>query len=235
MSRTVAIHQPNFFPWLGYFDKIAHSDIFILLDDVQFPKTNGTWLNRVQLLIAGDAKWVTAPVKRDYQGKLLINEMFFDEKVPWREKFVRTLEGNYKKTNFYKENIDFISELILNPKSNIADYNIHCILSLANYLDLDISKIKKSSSMSITTTSTKRIIDLVKDVNGDNYFCGGGASGYQEDELYEQHDITLVYQNYKHPLYPQKGISDFVKGLSLIDTLFQTGKEATIGLLTKEK
>jgi hypothetical protein len=233
LSRIVAIHQPNFFPWLGYFDKIARSDFFILLDDVQFPKTNGTWLNRVQFLIAGEAKWVTAPVKRDYHGTLSINEMFFDEKVPWREKFLRTLEGNYKKSNFYKENIGFITELIINRQSNIGAYNIHCILSLSNYLSLDTCKIKKASDLQIATTSTQRIVDLVKEVKGDTYYCGGGATGYQEDELYSKHQIELVYQNYQSPVYTQKGCSDFVKGLSVIDALFQTGKEATIELLRK--
>lgn len=235
MSTRVAIHQPNFFPWLGYFDKIAHSDIFILLDDVQFPKTNGTWLNRVQLLVAGEGRWVTAPVKRDYHGTLPINEMFFDEKAPWRDKLLRTLEGNYKKTDFYKENIDFIAELVSNTESNIGAYNSHAILSLATYLGIDTGRIRRSSDMQVHTMSTQRIIDLVKKVNGDTYYCGGGATGYQEDELYAQQQVALVYQNYQHPVYMQKGASDFVKGLSVIDALFQTGKEATIGLLMAEK
>ena len=51
MDKIVAIHQPNFFPWLGYFDKINKSDIFIFLDDVQFPKKGGNWTNRVQLMV----------------------------------------------------------------------------------------------------------------------------------------------------------------------------------------
>ena len=71
----VAIHQPNFFPWLGFFDKIARADVFCLLDNVQFPKTGGTWINRVQLWINGKAAWATAPVDRSYSGVRRIREM----------------------------------------------------------------------------------------------------------------------------------------------------------------
>lgn len=231
MNSIVAIHQPNFFPWLGYFDKIVRSDIFIMMDDVQFPKTNGTWLNRVQLLISGEARWVTAPVKRDYHGTLPINEMYFDEKVPWRDKFLKTLEGNYKKTNFYQENIDFIASLIRNTDSNIGAYNKRAILAIIDYLGIDSNKIRFSSDMNVESTATQRIIDLVKLVHGDTYYCGGGADGYQEDALYEQHNIHLQYQHYQHPEYTQKGNAGFIKGLSVIDALFQVGKEATIELL----
>ena len=65
LARVVAIHQPNFFPWLGFFDKIARADVFVLMDNVQFPRTStGTWVNRVKLLVAGRERWATAPVVR---------------------------------------------------------------------------------------------------------------------------------------------------------------------------
>ena len=65
----VAIHQPNFFPWLGYFDKIRRADFFILLDDVQYPKTGaGSWSNRVKVMINGEGRWLTAPVDRSFHG-----------------------------------------------------------------------------------------------------------------------------------------------------------------------
>ena len=77
MIKVVAIHQPNFFPWLGYFDKIRRSDIFILLDDVQFSKTGGVWSNRVKVLINGEGRWLTAPVERNFHGTRNVNQMFF--------------------------------------------------------------------------------------------------------------------------------------------------------------
>lgn len=233
MNKIVAIHQPNFFPWLGYFDKIVNSDCFILLDDVQFPKKNGTWINRVQLFVSGEGRWVTAAIKRDYHGTLNVNQMTFDEKTPWRQKILKTIEGNYKKTSFYDENIEFITSLINNPECNIAYYNINNIIAISEYLGIDTNKFKLSSEFEINSFATQRIIDLVKSCMGDVYYCGGGATGYQKDELYEVNGIQLLYQNYSHPEYAQRGNLPFVKGLSIIDTLINIGKEKTKDLIFK--
>jgi hypothetical protein len=86
MNKIVAIHQPNFFPWLGYFSKIARSDTFIFLDDVQFTKRkSGSWSNRVQLLIGDRSLWATAAIDRKYQGLREIREMRFRENDIWRD------------------------------------------------------------------------------------------------------------------------------------------------------
>ncbi len=74
---VVAIHQPNFLPWLGYFDKVAKSDVFVFLDSVQAPKTGGSWLNRVRLAMNGEARWVTAPIDRTFHGVKRVHELEF--------------------------------------------------------------------------------------------------------------------------------------------------------------
>ena len=84
MKHIVAIHQPNFFPWLGYFDKISKADSFVFLDDIQFPKKGGSWSNRIKLFISGDVRWVTAAINRDYSGTRNINEMEFLTNNPSR-------------------------------------------------------------------------------------------------------------------------------------------------------
>ena len=103
----VAIHQPNFFPWLGYFDKIARSDVFVILDDVQFPKKGGSFSNRVKLLISAEGRWITAPIVRNYSGVRNINAMEFCSDSPWRKKIHRTVEQSYKKTPFFDDIFSF--------------------------------------------------------------------------------------------------------------------------------
>ena len=108
MGKIIAIHQPNFFPWLGYFDKIVKSNLFIFLDHVQFPKKGGTWMNRVNLLVCGKAKWITASVDRNYTGTKKINEIKIKSNDNWKQKFLKTLEQSYNKHYFFDQTMVFL-------------------------------------------------------------------------------------------------------------------------------
>ena len=227
MTKLVAIHQPNFFPWLGYFDKIARADIFVFLDHVQFPKKGGVWTNRVKLLIGGEASWFTATINRQYHGTRNINEMSFLQGNPWREKLFKTLEHEYKKHPFFSEVVRVIRPLLLNPENRIADYNIQAITELAKAVGLNTEKLKRSSQYSVDGASNEMLCTLTRTVGGDVYLCGGGAEGYQEDEKFAAQGIGLQYQNFVHPVYPQKNQDSFVPSLSIIDMLMNQGFEKT--------
>jgi hypothetical protein len=223
MTRVVAIHQPNFFPWLGYFDKIARSDIFIFLDDVQFPKTGGVWSNRVKLLLAGEPRWVTAPVERNYQGTRLIGEMQFSSNGDWRGKMLKTLISSYRRSLFFEETLAVIEPLMLNPESNVAEYNIQSIKILMSAIGLATDSMVRSSDYLTDGCATQLLIELTKWVGGDVYLCGAGAGGYQEDDAFREAGIFLEYQNFKMPSYHQVGVSNFVSGLSIIDAAMNLG------------
>ena len=224
MGEVVAIHQPNFFPWLGYFDKIARSDIFVFFDEVQFPKKGGSWSNRVKLLISGEAKWVTAPIERNYSGFRNINEMYFQEDN-WREKFLNTLKINYSKNPFYDEAMEVVEPLIKNSVNNIAEYNVHAITEIARKLDLDISKIRKSSEFLFQESSNELLCAVTKRVGGNAYMCGGGSDGYQDEKIFRDSGLVLIFQNFVHPTYFQRGNENFTQGLSIIDAVMNLGWE----------
>ena len=99
--KIVAIHQPNFFPWLGFFNKIVKSDYFVLLDDVQMPKKGGTWTNRVPLIISGKKNWLTIPIDRSYSGTMPINKVKIKNELNWRDKMLKTLYISYKKHPYF--------------------------------------------------------------------------------------------------------------------------------------
>jgi hypothetical protein len=232
MPRTVAIHQPNFFPWLGFFDKIVRSDAFILLDDVQFSKKGGTWSNRVKLLVNREAHWVTACIVRNYHGFRAINEMEFQSAEPWREKVLKTISISYAKAPRFQEAWDFFEPLIQNPENNVAAYNAHAILAIAARLEIPRGKFHLSSKLPHEGTANQLLISLTKAVRGDSYMCGGGADGYQEDAQFPQAGIDLIYQNFRHPVYPQTGAREFVPGLSLIDAVANCGFEGVRDILS---
>jgi hypothetical protein len=230
----VSIHQPNFFPWLGYFDKIVKADVFLFLDDVQFQKTGGVWTNRVKFIVSGEPNWITAPIDRNYSGTRNINEMQFLPNNSWRDKTRKSIENSYRKHPYYGETIEMFLPLLLNEESNIADYNIHAITAILDYLGLDTSKLKRSSLSPFQTSSNELLCDLTLHAGGSTYLCGGGADAYQDEAVFVNKGIELRFQEFKHPVYVQKGGKEIVPGLSIIDAMMNIGLEATKALLLNQ-
>jgi WbqC-like protein family len=228
-QRLVAIHQPNFFPWLGYFDKLARADVFVLLDDVQFPKKGGTWINRVQLLIDKEPAWVTVPVARSYHGVRQIREIRIDEQTPWRRKLLKTIQASYGRAPHEDDVMPLLSNLIGTHTDQLAEYNRVSIAALADALGLT-TEFVLSSSLDTTGRATERLIQLVQAVGGTSYLSGGGAAGYQEDERFSEAGIELVPQRFEPPTYPQLAKAR-VPGLSVIDALLSCGFEGTRHLI----
>ena len=117
----VGIHQPNFFPWLGFFEKIIKSDVFVFLDNVQY--SHGSWTNRVKIVNQKKPSWITCPVSHKGQYQT-IREIKINDNQPWKEKINNLIELNYSKSDFHSENYQFISNMIKRPESLIAGFNI---------------------------------------------------------------------------------------------------------------
>ena len=216
--KSCAIHQPNFFPWLGYFDKINKADIFIFLDNVAYPKSgsgSGCWCNRVKLNVNKNATWVGCPIKREH-GIQLIKDVIIDKSKPWKNKLLKTLAFNYKKSPNYEKTIELISHLLLFETENLAEFNINAIKAISTMLNIKTEFIRQSE-LNVEGTSTQLLINLTKAVNAQKYLCGGGAQDYQEDNLFIENNIALIYQNYVQEKYFT--IQPFISGLSVIDYL----------------
>ena len=231
--KIVSIHQPNFFPWLGYFNKILTSDIFIFLDDVQLPKKGGTWSNRVKIVTNNSEKWLTAELDRKYSGVRTIRESFFNNPSDWKLRCFDILNLNYKNHPFFSETIDFVEPLLVNDENNVAEYNIQNNLLILDYLNIKNTKMCTSSSLNHKDTSNELLCSLVAAVGGDAYQCGGGADGYQDEEIFHKNGIKLKYQDFIHPSYSQYLSSEFRPGLSVIDLLMNHGRSSSIEILQK--
>ena len=229
--RIVAIHQPNFFPWLGYFDKIARADVFCLMDNVQFPKKGGTWTNRVRLLVSGKPTWITAPVDRSYHGVRPIAQMQISNDPVWRTKLLKTVRTAYAKAACFQEVFPFLEDLITNPTRCLAEYNEGAIRHTCDAIGLKETEIVRGSTLEVEGEATDLLISMVRALDGTAYLCGGGAGGYQEDEKFSEAGIELIYQNFRHPVYSQAPQREFVAGLSIIDALLHCGFEGTAQLL----
>lgn len=234
--KVVAIHQPNFFPWLGYFDKIARAGVFLVMDNVQFPRTGaGTWINRVRLIVGGYPRWVTMPIVRAHHGLRRIDEMRINNTTPWRAKLLKTVQMNYGRAPCFDAVFPFLTKLVENPTDDLVEYNLSAIRSLATALQIDTSKFTLGSSLGVGEKSgTDLLISMVKAVGGTAYLCGSGAVAYQQDDRFETEGLELIYQNFQHPTYVQANTQEFVPGLSVIDALMNCGFEKTGALLRPE-
>lgn len=222
-NKIVAIHQPNFFPWLGFFEKIKRSDVFIFLDDVQFPKTGGNWTNRVYILDNGAPKWLSAAVDRNYPGFKLINEIAFSTKIDWKGSLKGAIHNAYRKAPFYNEISTEVFQNLESAENNLSSFNIHMNKIFCCWLGIDINKTVLSSTFEVDCVSNERLISLTKNVGGNAYMCGGGAQGYQQDELFAKEGVKLIYQNFTPAPYYQFNTPVFVPGLSIIDLLMNLG------------
>jgi len=223
----VGIHQPNFFPWFGYFLKIARSDKFVFLDDAQISNSS-SYINRTSIKINGKAKWLTVPIQRTNGQQAIKQSKYLD--TNWRIKIIKTLKMNYGTAQHYNENEEFIQKLIHYNSNSISEFNIFIISEICKVLDLSTS-ICSSATLCINDTSTERLIGIVKSLNGNIYLSGSGGNKYQDVELFGSDGIQVQYNLFSHPIYNQVKTHTFITGLSILDFIFNIGIKNTKLLL----
>lgn len=230
---VIAIHQPNFFPWLGFFDKIFRSDKFVLLDDVQFSKKGGTWTNRVPILINNEKKWISIPINRAYHGYKLINEIEINEKTPWRKKTFKQIYYSYKKYDYFDEIMPWLEQILEYKTTNLCEFNLYALEQIFQKLNIDKNKIIISSKLFTTGKGSEKLISIVQSLNGNVYLSGDGAVGYQDIDTYNKKRIELKFQQFNPPVYKQKNNNGFLPGLSIIDSFMNIGYIGTYNLVKK--
>lgn len=230
-NKIVAIHQPNLFPWIGFFGKIACSDCFVFLDHVVNNPRTAIYTKRVKIISNSSEYWLTIPLKNKKNEVFIpVNLMEIDKPEFIASKHLKTIELNYKKAPFFKEVFAYVAVFYEHSSPFIAERNIDFIISIAKKLNLQKEFIK-SSDLTSVNNSTELLVEIVKKLNGTIYLSGDGAEGYQEQDLYKSNGIQLRFMNFQHPIYTQFNTKEFYKGLSVIDVLMNIGFERTQDLL----
>ena len=227
MGKVVAIHQPNFFPWMGYFYKICNCDIFVFHDDTQLSKNNVT--RRVRFNSSNGKWWATVPVLNKGRNVLVIKDVRIDEKQDWREKLERRVIHSYAKSSYFRELSEMFRDCLYYNNDNLAEYNIYGIKQLSYLLEVKPSFIV-SSDLNLKTKETEKEIETIEVLRGTTYLSGIGAKSYQQDDLFQNNNIKLIYSGFKESPYKQIH-GDFLNGLSIWDVLFNIGLNQTKDLL----
>lgn len=227
---VVAIHQPNYVPWLGYFWKIARADVFVLLDDVQYSK--GSYINRTRILGAGSApRWLSVPVSAHLGDA--INRVR-PAAPSWPQRHLDILRPGYRRARTFTETWPEIASLYEHlPESDLAGGNRLLIERLCDVLALPRRFVLSSSLVIGDAVGDDRLVRIIEAVApGGTYLSGRGGRGYQDERKFRDAGLRLVYTDFTHPEYTQWAGS-FVSGLSILDALFHCGRIAVSGWLRR--
>jgi len=219
----IGIHQPHYLPWLRYFEKIARSDVFIVLDDVQYEK-NG-FQNRNRIKTAQGPLMLTVPVARPTQRP--IREIEIDARALWREAHRRALEMNYGKAPHFADFWPSLASLYDRPWARLADLNRAMLEVFLGQLGI-ATPLRFSSELAVPGEATERLVNLVRAVGGDAYLSGAYAvQTYLDADLMAAAGIRLAFQEWQAPTYPQLyPKAGFERDLSIVDLLFNAGPGA---------
>jgi hypothetical protein len=232
MRKIVSISQPAYLPWLGYMERIAMSDLHIVLDHVQLEKRSFTARNKIRT--ANGWKWLTVPVRTKGRNfDLPINTIEIERETDWRKDHFQTMHGAYAKAKYYPEHKAFFEE------HYSKDWTMLSLLckEQMHYL-LDALSIKTpilfSSQMDSTFTKDALILDLCRQVDCTTYISGPFGRDYLKQEDFDKAGVELVFHDYAHPTYTQR-FEPFEPYMSCIDLLFNHGPESLSILSTTKK
>ena len=219
VERCVVVSQPMYFPWPGIFEQVRLAQTFVHYDDVQLPQGR-SFMTRVQIRTARGPEWLTVPVKRDAK---VIRDVRVDDSQDWRRKHLATLAQNYGRAPFFAEMLELARSVIERPTPWLWELNVHSIESVASYFRLSPTFLL-SSRLGVAGSSSERLLNLVRNLNGLVYVTGHGAKNYLDHELFERNGIEVRYMNYERAEYPQMH-EHFDPHVSILDLVANAGKE----------
>ncbi len=223
----VAIHQPNFIPWVGYFNKISKCDVFVLFDDVQFPRAK-TFGNRVEIKTNTGPTWLTVPVLQRGEMKNF-NETEIDNNQGWGRKTAKTLKLAYQKGAGFNQYWEEFEQLYLAKYTYLTELNIALMIYAVAKLGLTTKLVLSSElAQSKDLNGAEKILAILKELNATEYLSGKGAGSrrYIDEADFAAANIKLSWQSYEPKHYRQQWGGDFVPNLSIMDLLFNEGPDS---------
>jgi hypothetical protein len=216
----VAAHQPNFAPWLGFFDKARSADVLVLLDTVQFIKRG--YQNRTRVKAPSGPQWLTVPVISKGRYDQATKDVEIDESTRWRAVHLRTLQSTLAKAPHYDALLDAVRPVYDRADLHrLAELNVALIRTVVQRLGID-TRLVLASELPVTGSSSHLMISLTQAVGGDVYLSGPTGRDYLEPELFDAAGLSLRYHEFTPFPYPQRH-GAFVPGLSCLDYLANVG------------
>jgi len=221
-----SIHQPNFFPWMGFFDKLIQSDSFVFLTSSMRSKDD-KFLTRTKILDGSSSRYISIPLGIK---QIPIKDLLMPNDKKWKIKTLNKIHNSYHDSQFYDEVVFDVKSLIMNESEYFSDYSINIVNFLVEKLNIDTKIFIDTDFEKDFGLSNERNVAICKELDANTYFSGIGAKEYNDKNLFKINDLDLIYQNYSHPEYRQNS-DQFIAGLSIIDVIINCGYEKTEKIL----
>lgn len=216
----ISIHQPNYIPWIGYFHKIAHSDVFVVFDDIQFPRGKD-FIFRNKIKTENGAKWLSIPIKNRSEFVSIKNAEINND-IEWNKKHINSIYSNYHKTEFFENYFKKIESIIDKKWKLLIDLNLEINKTILDLLKIN-TKIVRSSDLNIKESGTMKVLKIIQKFNGDTYLTGWGPGSRRyivgNEMRFSESGVDIKLQKITIPQYNQY-FDDFVPNLSILDMLF---------------
>lgn len=219
---TLAIHQPNYLPWPGYFHKMAACDVFVYLDAVQYPRGR-SFAARNRIKTPNGPAYLTVPVSvpKGHDGRVSYLEVGFADDG-WRTKHLRTVEQCYARAPHFDAIFPLYRDALGRGDSPV-EVNIALNEAVAGYLGIGSRRVRLSETLAEFGAKTQLIVELCRALGATAYLSGtGGGADYNDEQLLRANGIELRYDSFDPPTYPQLW-GDFEPRLSVLDLLFNCG------------
>lgn len=231
-TKKVVIHQPDFIPYLGFFDRLLQSDLFIALDHVQFVNSSRGWTNRDKIKTQDGAQWLTVSVKKTSRNTR-INEVQLAVEPDWRSRHINALYQNYRAAPYFDQIIGRLNSIYKQDFKTLSEFNMALIEMLMDMLDVRLPWIL-SSTMDPKGSKNQLLVDLLKKVSATHYVSGMGAKDYFDPKPFSENGIEVIWQRFESQVYPQQ-FESFIPNLTSLDLLFNMGLTESRKILRRQK
>jgi hypothetical protein len=238
MEKTVAIHQPTYVPYMGFFRKMIDSDIFIFYDDAPYSKTANQDWNTIKCS-DGSPHRIKVPIDRSNGDRLV--DIRTKDYIGWKEKHLKTVQMNYARAPYFQEVFAWYEDALLVPYESIADMNVSLLTDIATQIfDEGFPELALSSAIlpgKEDTGTTERLVELVMEVGGTHYLSGAGGKHYLRKELFWDEGMMVSFSTFDAVEYPQLWNSrgGFLPNMSVLDYLMNCGFTNPEGIAWKRE
>lgn len=220
----VVIHQPEYLPWIGFWNRLSKADLFVVLDTATHQKHG--FIKRNKIKTQKGAEWIGVPLLHE-SSFVQIKDLMIDNSKPWREKQLGTIRQSYGTAPYFGTYFPWFEKVLSEEWKNIRDLDMRFVQEVSAFLDIT-PKIIFASGLKAQGRGTDLLVAICKELRADVYLSGPGKregkEGYMEPEKFREADIQCKVHEFKHPEYSQQFMEQgFISYLSILDLLFNKG------------